>query len=138
MRPRMIAIVDAEALARRWAETWSRAWPAKDVEAIAALYSDETLYRALPFREPDRGLAGVRRYLTENFGVEESIACRFGEPFACQDRAAVEWWASWLENGDELTLAGATLLRFDAGGLVVDHRDYWNQVERREPPYAGW
>jgi hypothetical protein len=21
---------------------------------------------------------------------------------------------------------------------VVDHRDYWNQVERRKPPYAGW
>jgi hypothetical protein len=23
-------------------------------------------------------------------------------------------------------------------GQVVDHRDYWNQVERRERPYDGW
>jgi hypothetical protein len=35
-------------------------------------------------------------------------------------------------------LAGVTALRFDDDGKVVDHRDYWNQVERREPPYAGW
>ena len=37
-----------------------------------------------------------------------------------------------------LTMAGVTILRFDADGLVVDHRDYWNQSERREPPFDGW
>ncbi len=37
-----------------------------------------------------------------------------------------------------MTLAGATLLRFDGEGKVIDHRDYWNEVERRELPYAGW
>ena len=44
----------------RWAETWTRAWPAGDTDAIAALYADEATYRALAFREPDLGLAGVR------------------------------------------------------------------------------
>ena len=54
------------------------------------------------------------------------------------DRAAVEWWASWIEDGRPLTLAGVTVLRFRDDGKVVDHRDYWNRVDRREPPYAGW
>ena len=54
------------------------------------------------------------------------------------DRAAVEWWATWNEDGAPLTLAGTTVLRFDASGRVVDHRDYWNQVEQREEPYDGW
>jgi ketosteroid isomerase-like protein len=130
--------LEPEAAARRWRDTWERAWPAKDVDAIVALYSDDVAYRALVFREPDMALAGVRRYLEENFGVEEEIECRFGEPVVSGDRAAVEWWASWLEEGNELTLAGATFLRFDADGLVVDHRDYWNEVKRREPPFAGW
>ena len=53
-------------------------------------------------------------------------------------RAAVEWWGSWEEQGDQLTLAGVTVLRFDDDGKVVDHRDYWNEVDRREPPYDGW
>jgi ketosteroid isomerase-like protein len=130
--------VDAEAAARRWAETWSRAWLEKDVDAIAALYSHDAVYRALPFREPDRGLVGVRRYLTANFDVEEDVECSFGEPIVVGSRAAVEWWGSWIEGGEEVTLAGVTVLRFDEEGKVVDHRDYWNQVARREAPYAGW
>jgi SnoaL-like domain len=130
--------LETEAAARRWRDTWERAWPARDVDAIVALYSDEVPYRALAFREPDMGLAGVRRYLEREFGVEDDVECRFGEPVVGGDRAAVEWWASWIENGQEVTLAGATFLRFAAEGLVVDHRDYWNEVPRRERPFEGW
>ena len=67
-----------EEAARRWAAIWERAWPAKDIEAIAALYADDALYRAFVFREPDRGVDGVRDYLRRNFDVEHEIECRFG------------------------------------------------------------
>ncbi|MDQ3822946.1 MAG: nuclear transport factor 2 family protein [Actinomycetota bacterium] len=130
--------MDVDAAARHWAETWTRAWPAKNVDAIASLYADDALYRALVFREPELGVEGVRRYLRDNFAVEEDVECQFGEPVASGDRAAVEWWATWVEGGRRLTLAGATILRFRADGLVVDHRDYWNEVDRREPPFQGW
>jgi hypothetical protein len=130
--------LDAEAAARRWRDTWERAWPAKDSEAIFALYADGVEYRALVHRGPELGLAGVRGYLQREFGVENEIECRFGEPVVGGDRAAVEWWASWVEDGKELTMAGATFLRFDDDGLVVDHRDYWNEVPGRESPFSGW
>jgi ketosteroid isomerase-like protein len=130
--------MDAQTAARRWAETWTRAWPAGDTDAIAALYADDASYRALAFRAPDLGLAGVRRYLDENFAVESETECWFGEPLVSGDRAAVEWWGTWVEDGRRLTLAGATVLRFDGDGKVVDHRDYWNEVDRLEPPYRGW
>ena len=130
--------MDTARLAANWARTWTRAWPARDVEAIVSLYAEPALYRALIFREPEAGPASVRRYLTENFGIEEDIECWFGEPIVGGDRAAVEWWATWIEGGTRLTLAGTTILRFDSDGLVVDHRDYWNQVDRREEPYRGW
>jgi hypothetical protein len=35
-------------------------------------------------------------------------------------------------------MAGVTVLRFRSDGLVVDHRDYWNEVGGREPPFPGW
>ena len=130
--------MDTEAAARRWADTWRRAWAARDTDAIAALYSDSASYRSLAFREPDLGLAGVRGYLNRNFAVEQEIECWFGEPVVSGDRAAVEWWGSWGEDGTPLTLAGSTFLRFDDEGLVIDHRDYWNEVERKAPPYEGW
>jgi hypothetical protein len=126
--------MDALAAARRWAETWEEAWPRRDADAIAALYTDGASYRSHPFREATT----ADRYLPATFASESEVECRFGEPVAAGDRAAVEWWASWLESGAPTTLAGTTVLRFDADGLVLDQRDYWNEVDRREPPYAGW
>jgi hypothetical protein len=43
-----------------------------------------------------------------------------------------------MEGGQELTLAGSTFLTFGEDGLIVDHRDYWNQIDERRPPYQGW
>ena len=123
-----------EQAARRWVEAWSLAWPRKDAVPIAALYADGASYRALAFREAD----SASDYLRRTFAEESDIACRFGEPVVSGDRAAVEWWASWLEDGEPVTLAGATMLRFDDEGKVVDHRDYWNQAEGRIEPFLGW
>jgi hypothetical protein len=39
--------------------------------------------------------------------------------------AAVRWAArTRLANGGAENLSGVSLLRFDAGGLVVEHRDF--------------
>jgi len=130
--------VNTRDAAVRWKRTWEEAWPTYDVEAIAALYKPNSLYRALVFREPERGIDGVRAYLQREFAVEEGVTCRFGEPVCGEGRAAVEWWASWTEGGRELTLAGVTLLRFDDDGMVIDHRDYWNESEGRVAAFDGW
>jgi YD repeat-containing protein len=130
--------MDPETAASRWADTWSRAWPQRNVEAIAALYADTAVCRSPAFRPPDLGLAGVRRYLNENLPAEENIECWFGQPIVSGDRAAVEWWGSWTEQDQEVTFAGVTVLRFDGQGKVVEHRDYDNHIEQRQPPYASW
>ena len=124
--------------AERWRSTWERAWGSGDVEAIVALYAPSAEYRAVIFREPRRGPDGVRAYLVENFTAEHEVRCRFAPPLVGPDRAAVEWWSSWIEDGRTLTMAGVTLLRFDDDGLVVDHRDYWNDTDGRHEPFAGW
>jgi nuclear transport factor 2 (NTF2) superfamily protein len=128
--------VDTERAARRWAETWERAWPAADVDAIAELYAPDAVYRSHPLRDPVEGSA--RGYVERQFAREEAVRCRFGAPVASGERAAVEWWASWVEDGRALTLAGATVLRFDARGLVVEHVDYWCEAEGRVEPFPGW
>jgi ketosteroid isomerase-like protein len=67
--------MDAASAAARWADTWAHAWPERNAEAIVALYSDAVVYRSPPFREPDSGLAGVRRYLSQEFSAEQNIQC---------------------------------------------------------------
>ena len=128
--------MDVHEAAQRWARTWQRAWPALAVEDIAALYRSDAVYRSSPFGPPEPG--GADAYLRRQFTVESSVQCRFGTPVAAGSRAAVEWWASWVEAGETLTLAGTTMLRFAPDGLVVDHVDYWVQAAGRPAPYDEW
>jgi ketosteroid isomerase-like protein len=130
--------VDTAAAARRWVEVWASAWMAKDVDAIVDLYSPDATYLSVPFGDGERGTQGVRRYLVGNFDVEDEIECWFGSPIVAGGQAAIEWWGTWIEDGQPVTLAGASVLKFDTEGLVVDHRDYWNQMDERRPPYPGW
>jgi ketosteroid isomerase-like protein len=111
-----------EAAARRWAETWSRAWPAADVEAIAGLYASEAIFYSHPFREHQ----SPREYVEAVFADQAEARCRFGEPVVDGDRAAVDWWGTITAyDGSVETVAGTSLLRFDADGLVVEQRDAW-------------
>lgn len=122
--------------ARRWRDTWQRAWPEQDVEAIRALYGEHAVFRSQPFREPRLGPDGAAGYASWAFASEEAPAeCRFGEPIVDGDRATCEYWAIVRSGGSEQTLAGVSVLRFDAEGLVAFQRDYWAvEVVRRDPP----
>lgn len=124
--------------ARRWAETWRTAWEALDAEPIVALYAPDVTFSTEPFREPYRGPDGVRAYVKRVFGEEEAPRVWTSEPIVDGDRASISWWAALSEEGADTTLAGTSVLRFDADGLVVQQWDAWNAARgRREPPPSG-
>src|SRR5262249_58129168 len=95
--------MDAGTAAQRWADTWSRAWPQRDAEAIAALYAEAVLYRSPAFGEPERGLACVRRFLGEQLPAEQNIECLFWQPVVAGQPAAVSGWGSSAQPSQELT-----------------------------------
>jgi ketosteroid isomerase-like protein len=130
--------MDVRAAAARWAATWQAAWEALDVEPIVALYADDAVFSSQPFRTILRGRAGVREYVGNAFGEERDVRAWFGTPVVDGDRAAVEWWAALLEEGREVTLAGTSVLRFAADGLVSEQRDTWNLRDGRAEPPPGW
>ena len=130
--------MDAREAARRWIETWARAWPAHDGDAIEALYAEDAVFVSQPFREPHAGAAGVRAYVEWAFASEEAVECTFGEPRMAGDCATIEYWAWISEAGAEQTLAGVALVRFDARGNVAEQRDYWAIERGRRAPPPGW
>jgi hypothetical protein len=130
--------VDAEAAARAWIDGWSRAWPAKDEDLVASLYAPDASFRSLPFREPHLGARGAREYARSAFEDEDDIRCWFGEPIVSEERATVEYWATLIEGGKEVTIAGVALLRFASDGKVADQRDYWAIADGRREPPDGW
>jgi SnoaL-like domain len=124
--------VDTAEAARRWAEVWSRAWPAADVDAIDALYARDAVFHSHPFRDPQ----GPKEYVAWAFADQKEAECRFGEPLVSDDRAAVDWWGVIVAPDDSVeTLAGTSLIRFDADGLVTEQRDVWaSEPGRRDLP----
>ncbi|HTE65934.1 MAG TPA: nuclear transport factor 2 family protein [Candidatus Binatia bacterium] len=131
-------MTDARAAAQNWARTWRRAWNKRDVEALLALYAPNVAYWSEPYREPFEGIERLREYLVQAFAVEHSINSWFGEPVVDGDRAAVAWWGTLVEDGKPITLAGISLLRFDASGLVTEQWDGWNQAELMRPRPPAW
>jgi hypothetical protein len=130
-----MAAINARGGARRWADAWKKGWEALDPEPILACYAADALLSTEPFREPYRGIDGVREYVTRVLGEEEDPRVWVGEPIVEGERAAISWWSSLRENRAELTLAGTSVLRFDGNGLVIEQWDTWNRLpERRQPP----
>jgi hypothetical protein len=114
--------VDTREAAQRWARVWERGWREHNAAAISALYAEGAVWQQHPFREPEPG------YLARVFAEEESAQCQFGTPLVDGDQAAVPWRAKTrLTDGGTEDMAGVSLLRFDAGGLVVEERDYFNK-----------
>lgn len=106
-----------------------------------ALYAEDASYSSEPYRIPFRGRDGARAYVAGAFAEEDDVCAWFGRPIVTGSRAAVQWWASLVEEGKGVTLAGISILTFDAEGLVVDQWDTWNTIAvRREPPEPpeGW
>jgi uncharacterized protein (TIGR02246 family) len=121
----------------RWAEVWVRGWRGHDVEAIAALYTEDCVYRSTPFRRPHLGREGISDYVRWAFAAEREVGeVRFGSPVVHGDRASVEYWATMLdERGEPVTLAGCCMLRFSPDGKVREARDYWHlQQGHSRPP----
>jgi hypothetical protein len=108
--------------AERWRETWERGWRSHEPEETLALYAESAYFQSHPFRDPQ----APRDYIEPTLAAEESAECEFREPIVDGDRAAVEWSAETnLKDGGTEKLAGVSLLRFDADGLVTEQRDFW-------------
>ena len=130
--------MDTRTAAKRWADTWRENWMAKNPAPIAALYAPGARYATAPFRTPHIGREGAMAYVAPVLAEEEKIRAWFGEAIVDGDRAAVQWWASFEENGVEATYAGTSILLFDEDGLVIDEWDSWNRTDGRIEPPTGW
>lgn len=121
-----------------WVESYRLAWENADSEAAGALFSLDSRYRSNIFEEPHEGRAGVEEYWRNVTAAQSDVSVRMGAPFIDGPRVAVEFWTKMLVAGDELTLPGCLLLRFDDAGLCTDLREYWHTLpELRDPP-DGW
>ena len=126
--------MDTREAARLWARAWKDGWQTLDPEPIMARYAPNATHFTEPFREPSRDAGEIRAYVERVLREEEDPRVWMSEPIVDGDRASISWWASLREEGADTTLAGTSVIRFDADGLVVEQWDSWNQLDRRRDP----
>jgi SnoaL-like domain len=127
--------MDVEAAARAWIDAWDRAWHAKNPAPLAAVYAENVVFRSHPFREPQSPLVYARSAFDEE---GDELDLWWNEPIAVGERAVVEWWATLSENGEPVTLAGASVLTFQGDGRVIDQHDYWAIAPGHARPWPEW
>lgn len=94
-----------------------------DLDHLAALYAEDCRFKD-PFNEV-RGRAAIRRVFAHMFETVEAPRFVVNEGLVEGDQC----FLSWDFHAGDLVIRGASHLRFDAAGLVVAHRDYWDAAE---------
>ena len=121
-----------------WLERYRQAWIERDADLAATLFTEDAIYREQPFQEPFIGRDAIRQYWYTVTRSQSAIELTYGAPVFTGHRAAVEWWANLLNDGNPITLAGEFLLTFDDNGQCRELREYWILTEGRVTPPDGW
>lgn len=93
------------------------------LDELAARYARTCRFKD-PFNEVE-GRAAVRRIFAHMFEKVKSPRFVVTSVFAEGDQC----FLGWDFHAGDLVIRGASHLRFDAAGLVADHRDYWDAAE---------
>lgn len=123
---------------QEWLEGFGRAWRERDGDVVAALFTQDAVYRSSPFEEPAVGRAAIRDFWRQATAAHEDVDVRFGEPVAAGRRVVVEWWATLRDGGRRVTLPGSLVLSFAADGRCEEVREYWHVEEGEHEPHPGW
>ncbi len=121
-------MVDDARLARlrRFFETLSP----ESLDGIGAVYARDAWFKD-PFNEV-RGVAAIEAVFRHMFVQVQTPRFVIHDAVIDGDRAFVVWEFRYrmrrLRRGEQ-AIRGASHLRFDAAGLVVFHRDYWDAAE---------
>ncbi len=94
---------------------------------IGEFYAPQAHFKD-PFNEVT-GLPAIAAIFEHMFETTETPCFVILESMGQGDQAFATWRFEFGLKGRPYTVLGATHFRFDAAGLVIDHRDYWDAAE---------
>jgi short-subunit dehydrogenase len=106
---------------------WYGALDPGSLERIGEFYSQEALFKD-PFNDI-KGLRSIRAIFAHMFETTEDPRFVILERMGQGQQAFATWRFEFRLKGRFYTVLGATHFRFDAAGLVTEHRDYWDAAE---------
>lgn len=121
-----------------WIARYQRAWLEADAELVASLFTPDGVYCWRLTEPPAVGRAAIRDYWRETCSTQADVELSLRAPIAVDGRLVLEFWATLRDGGDQVTLPGCMLLRFDRDGLCEELREYWYSEPGRHAPPRLW
>ncbi|MGB1416811.1 MAG: nuclear transport factor 2 family protein [Synechococcus sp.] len=100
--------------------------PGPTVEQWKAVYAENVV-----FVDPTQTQAGIDAYIKAQDNLLRRCDDTFLEPLSISQTgniAFVEWTMGLKIKGIEFIYPGTTRLQFDASGLIINHRDYFDFI----------
>ena len=118
---------------QQWLDRYVEAWRANEPEQIAALFTEDAVYRYRPYADEEQTISGreaiVAAWLEEPDAPDGWEASY--EPYAVDgDRAVATGWSRYLATAGEAerTYYNCYLLRFAPDGRCAEFTEYYMQV----------
>lgn len=121
-----------------WIERYRRAWLQADPELVASLFTPDGVYCWRLTEPPVEGRQAIREYWRGTCSTQAEVELALSSPIAVEGKMVLEFWATMREAGNEVTLPGCMLLRFDGDGLCQELREYWYSEPGRQVPPELW
>ena len=104
---------------RTWLERFGRAWERRDLEQLAALFSEDGSYRETPFDEPLVGADAIRIYWSCLPNARQDISFGYEVLTVTQPWGIARWRGSYTadERDTRVELDGMLLISLDDGPL---------------------
>ncbi|CAB5711353.1 Ketosteroid isomerase-related protein [Delftia tsuruhatensis] len=95
---------------------------------LLSLYADQAFFKD-PFNEV-HGRAETGRVFAHMFEQLDQPRFTVNQGMAQGDSGFLLWELAFVrQSGEPMCICGASHLQFDADGLVVAHRDFWDPME---------
>ncbi len=97
---------------------------------------DDFYHPQVKFQDPVHKLEGslaVKKYYQKLYENVDSIYFEFSDGVESDDKIALTWRmflkSPSIQSGSEITVDGVSIIKFDAGGKAIWHRDYFDMGE---------
>ncbi|MBI4462263.1 MAG: nuclear transport factor 2 family protein [Acidobacteria bacterium] len=116
--------------ARKFLDTYAKAWETRDAELAASLFCDHATYHEDPFGEPLVGREAIRTYWQNATSTQKDIDFLVREPVVRGNVLIAEWGCRYthIPTGKRRDLRGVLIAEFK-GERVEAFREYWHRRE---------
>jgi hypothetical protein len=98
-----------------------------DLDRLGDIYAAQARFKD-PFNDVV-GIDAIRRIYAHMFRALQAPRFRITQVIGGATDCALVWDMDFAQRSRPMTIHGASHLRFDAGGRITLHRDYWDTAE---------